>query len=48
MNHNLKKALTYMKLNPSLSFHTVGMKFHIDPSYLQIKWGELHDKKVQV
>lgn len=42
---NLQKAIKYMKLNPSLSFHTVGQKFHIEPNYLQSKWAEHQESK---
>jgi len=48
MNHNLRRAIEYVKNNPTVGFNHTGQKFHIDPHYLQIKWGELHDKKVKV
>jgi len=44
---NLQKALNYYALHQSLSFHHVGKKFHIDPSYLQLKWGALQKEKVK-
>jgi hypothetical protein len=44
---NLQKALNYYALHQSLSFHHVGQKFHIDPSYLQLKWGALQKEKVK-
>ena len=38
MNHNLKKAIRYMELNPSLSVHHVAQKFNMDAEWLHEQW----------
>jgi len=48
MNHNLQKAIQYVKNNPTVGFNHTGQKFHINPEYLQKKWAEYSKQKEKV